>query len=150
MKAGIGRFSHRRPQGKMSSFSITQEGLVQSGSSSNSTKTLLRLNCVENFIVIGLSFQKLSCKRPDIRTGTLTDSRVYSLFEYTIGDLTFLFLYILYTILQLVKFSIEWYIKNGILFDSDRKVSYESDNISIFSQSRKTQVNHRGISVFLQ
>ncbi|CAF4217752.1 unnamed protein product, partial [Rotaria sp. Silwood2] len=34
-------------------------------SSSNSTETLLRLNCVENFIAIGLSFQKLSCKRPD-------------------------------------------------------------------------------------
>ena len=83
----------------MSSFSITQEGLVKSGSSSNSTETLLRLNCVENFIVIGLSFQKLSCKRPDSRIGTLIDSRVYELFEYTIGDLTFLFLYILYTIL---------------------------------------------------
>ena len=118
----------------MSSLEITQEGLVQSGSSSKSTDTLLRLNCVENVILIGLSFQKLSCKRPDIRTGTLTDSRVYSLFEYTIGDLTFLFLYILYTILQLVKFSIEWYITNGILFDSDRKVSYESDNILIFPQ----------------
>ena len=145
MKASIGRFSHRRPQGKMSSFSITQEGLVQSGSSSNSTETLLRLNCVENFIVIGLSFQKLSCKRPDSRIGTLIDSRVYELFEYTIGDLTFLFLYILYTILQLVKFSIEWHITNGILFDSDRKFSYESDNISIFPQE-----NHREKLVFLQ
>ena len=83
----------------MSSFEITQEGIVQSGSSSNSAEILLRLNCVENFIVIGLSFQKLSCKRPDSRTDTLIDSRVCELFEYTIGDLTFLFLYVLYTIL---------------------------------------------------
>ena len=41
-----------KPQGKISIFAITQEGPVQSGSSSNSTETLMRLNCVENFITI--------------------------------------------------------------------------------------------------
>src|ERR1700722_13968881 len=74
-RTAIYRSSHR----KISIFAITQEGLVQSGSSSNSTEILMRLNCVENFMTIGLFFQKLSCKRTD----TLTDSRVYSLFEYT-------------------------------------------------------------------
>jgi hypothetical protein len=42
---------------------------------------------VQNFNSIGLVFQELSCKRPagrtDGRTATLTDFRVYSLFEYT-------------------------------------------------------------------
>ena len=34
-------------------------------------------------MTIGLFLQNLSCKRTDGRTNTLTDSRVYSLFEYT-------------------------------------------------------------------
>src|SRR3984957_17400794 len=87
-RTAIYRSSHRK---KISIFAITQEGLVQSGSSSNSTEILMRLNCVENFMTIGLFFQKLSCKRTDGRPAgrpagrpdTLTDSRVYSLFEYT-------------------------------------------------------------------
>ena len=37
---------------------INREGLVRSGSSSNSTETLMRLNSVENFITIWLSFRK--------------------------------------------------------------------------------------------
>ena len=42
----------------------------------------MRLNCVENFITIRLSFRKLSCKRPDGRTYRPI-LEVYSLFEYT-------------------------------------------------------------------
>ena len=37
----------------------------------------------ENSITIGWLLEELSCKRPDGRPDILTDSRVYSLFEYT-------------------------------------------------------------------
>ena len=40
----------------------------------------MRLNSAENFRSIGVSFRKLSCKRTDGRTATLTDSIVYSFF----------------------------------------------------------------------
>ncbi len=68
-----------RPSGIITFFAITQEGVDQSFSSSNSTHKSMRRFYAQNFITIGLAFEDLSCKRPDI----LTDSRVYSLFEYT-------------------------------------------------------------------
>ena len=43
----------------------------------------MRQFCVQNFSTIGCSCEELSCIRPDGRTDTLTDSIVYSLFEYT-------------------------------------------------------------------
>ena len=45
----------------------------------------------------------------------------FRLIIFVIGELAFSFLYVLYTILQLVKFSIEWYIIVGVLFDYDGK-----------------------------
>ena len=39
----------------------------------------MRQFCAQNFSSIECNFEELSCKRP----ATLTDSRVYSLFEYT-------------------------------------------------------------------
>jgi hypothetical protein len=55
----------------------------QSFSSSNSTEISMRRFYAQNFITIGLALQALSCERPAGRTAILTDSRVYSLFEYT-------------------------------------------------------------------
>ena len=67
----------------MTSFAITQQFLDESLKSSNSTEILMRLFYVQNFITIGLSFEDLSCKRPDGRIDTLINSIVYSLSEYT-------------------------------------------------------------------
>ena len=64
----------------MSIFGITRKRLVQLTPSSNSTETLMTVNSIKNFILIWNLFRKLSCIRPDGRTDTLTDSRVYSLF----------------------------------------------------------------------
>jgi hypothetical protein len=71
-----------RPTGIITFFAITQEGVDQSFSSSNSTEISIRRFYVQNFITIGLAFEELSCIRPD----TLTDSIVYSLFQYTIKE----------------------------------------------------------------
>jgi hypothetical protein len=68
---------------KMTIFSITQPFLDGSFSSSNSTEILMRQFCAQNFSSIECNCEELSCKRTDGRTDTLTDSRVYSLFEYT-------------------------------------------------------------------
>src|SRR5271155_5396691 len=71
----------------MTIFSITQPFLDGSFSSSNSTEILMRQFCAQNFSSIECNCEELSCKRTDGRTAgrtdTLTDSRVYSLFEYT-------------------------------------------------------------------
>lgn len=71
---------------KMTIFSITQPFLDGSFSSSNLTEISMRLNCVENFITIWLSFRKLSCKRP---AGHWPIIVVYSLFEYTENPVKF-------------------------------------------------------------
>lgn len=62
MKVAIGQFTYRKPQGTISIFAITLEQFSQSFLSSNSAEIMLRLDCIENFIMIGLSLQKLSCK----------------------------------------------------------------------------------------
>ena len=64
-------------------FAIVQQILDESFLSSNSTEILVRPFYGQNFITIGWPFEELSCKRPDGRPDTLTDFRVYSLFEYT-------------------------------------------------------------------
>ncbi len=75
----LGGTPWNRPTGIITFFAINQEGVDQSFSSSNSTEISMRRFYARNFITIGLAFEALSCKRPDI----LTDSRVCSLFEYT-------------------------------------------------------------------
>ncbi len=73
-----------RPSGKITFFAITHEGVDQSFSSSNSTDISMRRFYTQNFITIGLAFEELSSKRPAGRPDILTDSRVYSLSQYTI------------------------------------------------------------------
>jgi hypothetical protein len=46
----------------------------------------MRQFCAQNFSSIECNCEELSCKRPAGRTAILTDSRVYSLFEYTKRD----------------------------------------------------------------
>jgi hypothetical protein len=66
------------PTPSPSFFALTQEGVDQSFSSSNSTEILIRRFYAQNFITIGLVFEELSCIRPDGHT-----DRFYSLlFEY--------------------------------------------------------------------
>jgi len=93
----------------MTIFSITQPFLDGSFSSSNSTEILMRQFCVQDFSTIGCSCEELSCKRPAGRTDTLTDSIVYSLFEYTkMGEflfITYLINYQVFLVLyQLLEF----------------------------------------------
>ncbi len=78
-----GKTPWNRPTGIITFFSIIQEGVDQSFSSSNSTKISIRRFYAQNFITIGLALEELSCKRPTGRPDILTDSIVYSLFEYT-------------------------------------------------------------------
>ncbi len=75
----LGETKCNRPTGIIIFFAITQEGVDQSFASSNSADISIRRFYVQNFITIGLAFEELSCIRPI----TLTDSIVYSLFEYT-------------------------------------------------------------------
>ncbi len=75
----MGETPWNRPTRIIKFFAINQEGVDQSFSSSNSTEISMRRFYAQNFITIGLALEELSCKRPAI----LTDSRVYSLFEYT-------------------------------------------------------------------
>ena len=83
MKDKMGRYFHRKAEEIMTLFAITQDGLDQSFSSSNSTEISIRRFYVQNFGSIGQCCQELSCIRPAGRPDTLTDSRVSSLFEYT-------------------------------------------------------------------
>jgi hypothetical protein len=75
----LGETPWSRPTEKITFFAITQEGVDQSFSSANSTEISIRRFYVQNFITIGLTFEELSCIRPD----TQADFIVYSLFEYT-------------------------------------------------------------------
>jgi hypothetical protein len=72
-----------RPSGITTFFAITQEGMNQFFSSSNSTEISIRRFYAQNFVTVGLALEELSCKRPTGRTDIMTDSVVYSLFEYT-------------------------------------------------------------------
>ena len=94
---------HRKSYGKISIFAITQEGIVELGSSSNSTEIFMRLNCVENFITIWLSFRKLSCKAAGRTHWPIIV--VYSLFfEYTIANSSwFLFYFCLLNLRLLIN-----------------------------------------------
>ncbi len=78
----LGETPWNRPTGITTFFAIIQECGDQSFSSLNSAEILIRRFYVQNFITIGLTFEELSCIRPD----TLTDSIVSSLFEYTKTD----------------------------------------------------------------
>jgi len=71
----LGETPCNRPIGIITFFAITQEGVDRSFSSSNSTEISIRRFYTQNFIIIGLSFEELSCIRPD----ALTDSIVYFL-----------------------------------------------------------------------
>jgi len=66
-----------RPTGKITLFAITQEGVDQSFSSSNSTEISIRRFYAQNFITIGLTFEELSCKWPAEHT-----DRFYSVLTF--------------------------------------------------------------------
>ncbi len=74
-KTGWGQSEHTKAQEIITFLARTKEVLGQSFS----TEISIRRFYAQNLITIGSYFRELSCKRPD----TLTDSRVYSLFEYT-------------------------------------------------------------------
>jgi hypothetical protein len=79
----LGETPWNRPTGIITFFAINQEGVDQSFSFSNSTEISMRRFYAQNFITIGSAFEALSCKRTAGRPDTLTDSIVFSLFEYT-------------------------------------------------------------------
>jgi len=79
----LGGTPWNRSTGIITFFGITQEGVNQSFLSSKSAEISIIRFYAQNFIIIGLTFEELSCKQTNGRTDTLTDSIVSSLFEYT-------------------------------------------------------------------
>jgi hypothetical protein len=73
----LGETPWNRTTGIITFFAINQEGVDQSFSSSNSTEISIRRFYVQNFITIGLTFEELSCKRPDGHT-----DRFYSVLNF--------------------------------------------------------------------
>ncbi len=73
----LGETPWNRTAGIIRFFAITQEGVDQSFSSSNSTEISIRRFNAQNFITIGLPFVELSC----IRTAGHTD-RFYSVLTF--------------------------------------------------------------------
>ncbi len=57
----LGETPWNRPTGIITFFAVTQEGVDQSFSSSNSTEISMRRFYTQNFITIGLALEELSC-----------------------------------------------------------------------------------------